>query len=102
MADEKVLLDYETARGMEKEEAAFYYRGASEEVTEGVIFSTRQGNCTAYVCEDGIFMVDTNPQWYAQGTIEGIRTNHSKAPVDTIVYTHGHIDHVTGAEAFIE
>ena len=102
MADEKVLLDYEAARGMEKEQAAFYYRGAAEEVAEGVIFTPRQGNSTAFVCEDGIFMVDTSPQWYVQGTIEGIRTNHSKAPVDTIVYTHGHIDHVTGAEAFIE
>ncbi len=102
MADEKVLLDYESARGMEKEKAAFFYRGASEEVAEGVIFTPRQGNSTAFVCEDGILMVDTNPQWYVQGTIEDIRKNHSKAPVDSIVYTHGHIDHVTGVPLHLQ
>ena len=101
-ADGKAPLDYESARGMEKEQAAFFYRGASEEVAEGVIFTPRQGNSTAFVCDEGILMVDTNPQWYASGTIEDIRKNHSKAPVDSIIYTHGHIDHVTGAEAFIE
>ncbi|MCH8008663.1 MAG: MBL fold metallo-hydrolase [Chloroflexi bacterium] len=101
-ADEKVPLNYESARGMEKEQAAFFYRGASEEVAEGVIFTPRQGNSTAFVCDDAILMVDTNPQWYAAGTVEDIRKNHSKAPVDSIIYTHGHIDHVTGAETFIE
>ncbi len=95
-------LDYEAAKGMEKEEAAFYYRGPLEEVAEGVIFSPTQGNCTAFVCDGAIFMVDTNPKWYARGTIQALRDQFSKAPVEAIAYTHGHIDHVTGAETYIE
>nr|NIQ29570.1 hypothetical protein [Acidobacteriota bacterium] len=64
MAEERVQLDYETARGMEKEEAAFYYRGPAEEVAEGVIFAPRQGNSTAFVCDDAVLLVDTAAQWY--------------------------------------
>ena len=98
---EQKPLDYESARGMEKEEAAFFYRGPAEEVAEGVVFFPTQGNCTAFVCDGAIFMVDTNPQWFAQRTVQKLREQFSKAPVEAIAYTHGHIDHVTGAETFI-
>ena len=86
---------------METEEAAFDYRGAAEEVAEGVVFFPTQGNCTAFVCDGAIFMVDTNPQWFAPGMVQSLREQFSKAPVETIAYTHGHIDHVTGAETII-
>ena len=98
---EQKPLDYESAKGMEKEAAAFFYRGPAEEVAEGVVFFPAQGNCTAFVCDGAIFMTDTNPQWYAQRTVQVLREQFSKAPVEAIAYTHGHIDHVTGAETFI-
>ena len=94
-------LDYESAKGMAPEEAAFFYRGPSETVAEGVVFFPRQGNCTAFLCDGQILFVDTTPQWYAARTVDDLRKNYSQAPVETIVYTHGHIDHVTGAETFI-
>ncbi len=99
--DEKVQLDYEAARGLPSERAAFFHRGKSVAVADGVFFFPTQGNATAFVCGDRILMVDTNPQWYAGRTIEDLRANYSPAPVEAIVYTHGHIDHVTGAEAII-
>jgi glyoxylase-like metal-dependent hydrolase (beta-lactamase superfamily II) len=94
-------LDYESARGLEQERAAFYYRGKSQVVTDGVIFSPNQGNSTAFICDDRVFLVDTNPGWFAGRTIETLRRDHTKAPVEAMVYTHGHIDHTTGAEAWI-
>ena len=94
-------LDYESAKGMAPEEAAFFYRGPSETIAEGVVFFPRQGNCTAFLCDGQILFVDTTPQWYAPRTVEDLRKNYSQAPVETIVYTHGHIDHVTGAETFL-
>ena len=94
-------LDYRTARNLGRAEAGFYYRGASEVVADDVIFFPTQGNCTAFLCGDRIFLVDTTPAWFAPGILDDLRRNHSKAPLGTIVYTHGHIDHVTGAETFI-
>jgi len=102
MVDQKEQLDYETARGLDREEAAFYYRGPAEEVTEGVIFAPRQGNSTAFVCDDAVMLVDTSAQWYVPRAMEDLRRDYSKAPVDTIVYTHGHIDHVSGGQAWID
>ena len=100
-SDNQAPLDYESAKGLAPEEAAFFYRGPSEAVAEGVVFFPRQGNCTAFVCDDRVLMVDTNPQWYAPRTLEDLRANYSEAPIDSIVYTHGHIDHVTGAETYL-
>jgi alkyl sulfatase BDS1-like metallo-beta-lactamase superfamily hydrolase len=94
-------LDYESARGLPPEEAAFFYRGRPQAVTEGVVFFPTQGNSTAFLCDDRVFLVDTTPQWYAARTVDELRKNHSQAPVEAIVYTHGHIDHVTGAETFV-
>ena len=99
--EEKRPLDYESARGLPPEEAAFFYRGRPQVVAEGVVFFPTQGNSTAFLCDDRVFLVDTTPQWYAARTVEELRKNHSQAPVEAIVYTHGHIDHVTGAETFI-
>ncbi|MDP3766482.1 MAG: alkyl sulfatase dimerization domain-containing protein [Dehalococcoidia bacterium] len=99
--DERTPLNYDTARGMGQERAAFFYRGPSQTVAEGVVFFPTQGNATAFLCENRIFMVDTTPQWYAGRTLDDLRKNHSDAPVEAVVYTHGHIDHVTGAETVI-
>ena len=99
MAEQQPQLDYSAAKDLPLEQAAFFYRGPSRAVTDGVVFFPTQGNCTAFVCADRVFLVDTTPQWYVQRTLEDLRANYSEAPVDTIVYTHGHIDHVTGAEA---
>jgi len=94
-------LDYQTAQDRPREDAAFYYRGPAEAVAEGVIFFPNQGNATAFVCRDRILLVDTTPAWFARGPIDDLRSNHSQAPIEAIVYTHGHIDHTTGAENWL-
>jgi alkyl sulfatase BDS1-like metallo-beta-lactamase superfamily hydrolase len=93
-------LDYRTAQGRPKDGAAFFYRGPIENVTEDVIFFPDQGNATAFVCGDRIVLVDTTGAWIAPSRVQEFRAGFSEAPVDTIVYTHGHIDHTTGATAW--
>ena len=100
-APEDQPLDYQTAQGRPREDAAFYYRGPGEAVTEGVVFFPNQGNSTAFVCGDRILLVDTTPAWWSRGAIDDLRSNHSQAPIETIVYTHGHIDHTTGAQNWL-
>ncbi len=94
-------LDYRTAEGLSQQDAAFYFRGPAQAVAEGVVFCPNQGNCTAFLCGDRILLVDTTPAWFAPRTLDDLRSNHSQAPIEAIVYTHGHIDHTTGAQAWL-
>jgi glyoxylase-like metal-dependent hydrolase (beta-lactamase superfamily II) len=84
-----------------REETAFFYRGSSEVITEGVVFFPSFGTCTAFICDDRILLVDTAAAQFAPRVLEDLRANRSQAPVETIVYTHGHIDHTTGAATFL-
>ncbi|MEX0799904.1 MAG: alkyl sulfatase dimerization domain-containing protein [Dehalococcoidia bacterium] len=94
-------LDYRTAQGRDPRDAAFYYRGPTETVTEGVVFFPDMGNATAFICDGRIMLVDTTGAWIAPGRVEAFRSEHADAPIEAIVYTHGHIDHTTGAAAWI-
>jgi alkyl sulfatase BDS1-like metallo-beta-lactamase superfamily hydrolase len=79
----------------------FFYRGDPEIVAEDVVFFPAFGTVTAFLCEDSILLVDTCLAQFAPPVLEALRSNHSKAPVKAIVYTHGHNDHTSGATAFI-
>ncbi len=83
------------------EEAAFFFRGSSDVVADGVVFFPSFGTCTAFLCHDRILLVDTSTAQFVPRVLDDLRSNHSQAPIDTIVYTHGHIDHTTGAPAFL-
>ena len=48
---------------------------------------------------EGLVVLDTSQPDYASAALEHLR-RWRDVPVDTIVYTHGHLDHVTGAPVF--
>ena len=101
MADTTQILDFAAARGLPEEQAAFFHLGASKAVTDGVIFIPALGNVSAFKCEGRVLLVDT-AQYRATPTIlQNLRDGYSEAPIDAVVYTHGHIDHATGGEAII-
>lgn len=71
-----------------------------QEVAPGTIFFPYFGNVVALLTEEGIVLVDTSLAGNGAQIVEELR-KRTDLPVHTIVYTHGHIDHVGGAEAFL-
>ncbi len=94
--------DFNTARDMPPEEAAFFYMGPSEAVIDGVFFFPYLGNMAAFDCAGRLLLVDTAPRWHTPRVLEELRGKFSAAPVDTIVYTHGHVDHAFGTSTFLQ
>lgn len=73
--------------------------GAAEEVGEGVVLIEAFSNVVAFDSGDGLVVFDVSHALSAPRVIEQLRAWRT-APVHTAVYTHGHVDHVTGAQAF--
>jgi alkyl sulfatase BDS1-like metallo-beta-lactamase superfamily hydrolase len=71
------------------------------EVAEGTAFSASFGNISAFATSDGLLLVDTGNQIMAASNHERIRGWNGER-LDTVVYTHGHIDHVFGLAPFEE
>jgi len=94
-------LDLRSAQGLLPEQAAFFYLGPSQLVADGVVFLSSFANVCAFVCDGRILLVDTSIERFTSRVLADLRKSHSQAPIEAIVYTHGHIDHVTGAETII-
>ena len=101
MTQQTNQLDLASARGLPEEQAAFFYLGPSKQVAENVVFLSSFANVAAFTGDDGVLLVDTSQERFTGRMLQDLRQNYSKAPVEAVVYTHGHIDHVTGAEAII-
>ena len=66
------------------------------EIDPGTFFVASFGNSIALKTQAGLVVVDTGSPFTAPAIRDSIR-EWSSDPVETIVYTHGHIDHVMGA-----
>jgi alkyl sulfatase BDS1-like metallo-beta-lactamase superfamily hydrolase len=99
---ESTNIDFANARGLPEESAAFFHLGPSKVVAEGVAFLPALGNVTAFDCGTGVVMVDTAQQMATPRILDEIRETYWQAPIDTVVYTHGHVDHATGGAAILE
>jgi len=89
-------LDFQTARGMSESDAAFFYLGPPQRVTDRVAFTPGLGNVSTFIGDGGLFLVDTATGRFTPTVLQGIRSQFSEAPVEGVVFTHGHVDHVTG------
>lgn len=90
-------LDFQVARGLPPAEAAFFYLGPPEQITERVAFTPGLANVTTFIADGALVLVDTATGRFTPTVLQGIRGQFSEAPVEAVVYTHGHVDHVTGA-----
>ena len=72
---------------------------AVEEVASGVGVIESFSNVITFDTSDGLVLFDVSHTMSVKSVIEKLR-EYSSAPVDTVVYTHGHTDHVGGAQAF--
>jgi alkyl sulfatase BDS1-like metallo-beta-lactamase superfamily hydrolase len=75
--------------------------GELSELGKGVGFIEAFSNVVAFDTQEGLVLFDTSLDAFAPKVIQSMR-GWSAAPVHTMAYTHGHIDHVGGAAAFVE
>jgi glyoxylase-like metal-dependent hydrolase (beta-lactamase superfamily II) len=77
------------------------HMGEMREVQPGVLFFPVFGNVTAFLTDEGVVLFDTGTVQAGAHVLQQLRTR-TDAPVHTIAYSHGHLDHVGGAVHFIE
>jgi alkyl sulfatase BDS1-like metallo-beta-lactamase superfamily hydrolase len=71
------------------------------EVADGIAVIEAFSHVIAFRSGDGLAIFDTSLEAFAGGILKSLR-RWSDAPVHTVAYTHGHIDHVGGAQAFLD
>ncbi len=69
------------------------------ELADGVAMIESFSHVVVLDTEEGLVTFDSSGPASGPAVVESLR-NWSDAPVHTIVYTHGHIDHVGGSRAF--
>ena len=75
--------------------------GTFHEVAEGVGLVCGFSHIWTVDGGEGLVVLDTSLPGFASAAVEHLR-GWRDVPVDTIVYTHGHVDHVSGAQTFRE
>jgi alkyl sulfatase BDS1-like metallo-beta-lactamase superfamily hydrolase len=77
----------------------FRHLGEVAEIGESTAFISSFANVSALATDAGLLLVDTGSSVLAHAAHATLRT-WSKAPLDTAVFTHGHIDHCFGVERY--
>jgi alkyl sulfatase BDS1-like metallo-beta-lactamase superfamily hydrolase len=75
--------------------------GHLAEITDGVAFLPNFGNCTVIAADDGLVMVDTGSIMTAEHVFREVRSWNDQ-PLRSVIFSHGHIDHVFGVGPFDE
>jgi glyoxylase-like metal-dependent hydrolase (beta-lactamase superfamily II) len=70
------------------------------EVADGVYCQSVFSNVTAFETGDGLVLVDATDSKRGE-TVASLLREATDSPVHTVIYTHGHGDHVHGTEDFL-
>jgi glyoxylase-like metal-dependent hydrolase (beta-lactamase superfamily II) len=97
---ENPAVKFGAMRGKTPEEAKFYWTGGPVEVAPRTWFASQFSGCIAFETDEGLVLVDTGTKQFAPMLAAMIRQK-TRATVHTAIYTHGHIDHAYGLEAFL-
>ncbi|HEY4123518.1 MAG TPA: alkyl sulfatase dimerization domain-containing protein [Rhizomicrobium sp.] len=87
-------------RGKSPEEAKFFWTGGPVEVAPRTFFQSQFSGVTGFETDEGLVLVDTGTKQFSPMLAAMLRQK-TQAPVHTAIYTHGHIDHAYGLEAFL-
>ena len=79
----------------------FFGTGEVLELRPRTYFLATFANMSAFDTDDGLVLVDTSVAQFADGNRQALR-RHTPAPLHTIVYTHGHIDHAFGVQPWLD
>jgi alkyl sulfatase BDS1-like metallo-beta-lactamase superfamily hydrolase len=74
--------------------------GTLHEIADGVRFVDAFSNVVAFDGGDGLVLFDTSLGPFTPAVLEALRS-WSADRIATLVYTHGHVDHVSGAAAIL-
>lgn len=72
---------------------------AVADATAGVRFFEAFGNVTGIATDDGLVLVDASGPLHARAIRDSVRA-WTDAPLHTVVYTHGHVDHTAAVTGF--
>jgi alkyl sulfatase BDS1-like metallo-beta-lactamase superfamily hydrolase len=86
--------------GKSCEEAGFFWTGGPIEVAPRTFFASLFSGVTVFDTDAGLVVVDTGMRRLASG-IAALLRQKTDAPVHTVIYTHGHVDHAYGLDAFL-
>lgn len=75
--------------------------GSFHEIADGIAVVCAFSHVWSVATDEGLVAIDTSLPMFAPGVLKHLHQWRSQ-PVHTIVYTHGHADHVGGAPAFVE
>lgn len=78
----------------------FAWSGGPIEVAPRTWFQCAFSACTGFETDDGLVLVDTGLARLAPQLAARLREK-TAAPVHTAIYTHGHVDHAHGLDAFL-
>ncbi len=81
------------------EEHPFTTLAGLEEYGPGLAFVSSFANVVALDTREGLVLVDTS-SFFTSGVVHGMVRGHTKGPLHTAIYTHGHVDHVMGIGVF--
>jgi len=95
-----VMERFAAARGKSVDEAGFYWTGGPIEVAHRTWFLSQFSGVTAFETDDGLVLVDSGLQAMAP-MLAGLLREKTQAPVHTAIFTHGHVDHAYGLQAFL-
>ncbi|MBO6556757.1 MAG: MBL fold metallo-hydrolase [Pseudomonadales bacterium] len=71
------------------------------ELTKNIAVVEAFSHCVTFKTDDGLVAFDTSGPLGGPKVVDALR-QWSKDPFNSLVYTHGHVDHVGGCGAFIE
>ncbi len=71
------------------------------ELDDGLSFVEAFSNTVNFSTDDGLVVVDTSSVLGGQMVVDAIRQWRPRDRFNSLIYTHGHVDHVGGSGAFI-
>jgi glyoxylase-like metal-dependent hydrolase (beta-lactamase superfamily II) len=91
---------FKSMRGRSPEDAKFFWSGGPVEVAERTWFQSAFSGCTGFETDEGIVLVDSGMVQLGP-KLAGLLRQKTQAPIHTAIFTHGHVDHAFGLEAFL-
>jgi len=91
---------FKQLRGRSPEEAKFFWSGGPIEVAERTWFQSVFSGCTGFETDEGLVLVDSGMVQLG-GKLATLLRQKTGAPIHTAIFTHGHVDHAFGLQAFL-